>query len=184
MADPGSITATAMITPPAGPAVAVPGFLNQNFVDGPDGVVPSGAPVWTFRYTPRSAGAFSAYVTVTTFNGTTASSSATTPQPFTITTTTAPGYKGFVEIDTTPGDQSRYYQYSQTKTSFYAAGSDIDEPELSDASQLPAEPGLFGGTSGTEATVNGVATAGTGSSPATAKPPPTSPPSTSGTSPI
>jgi hypothetical protein len=154
LADPGSITATAVVTPPGSPAIKVPGFLDQNFVDGSNGVVPTGAPVWTFRYTPRTAGTFGVYVTVTTFNGTTASTSSTSPLSYRVTPA-ASGYRGFVQIDKVKDQHARYYQYSQSGSSFFAAGADLDVPELTDPSQPQTEPGLFGGTPGKVAMVNG-----------------------------
>jgi hypothetical protein len=149
LADPGSITATAVVTPPGSPAVRIPGFLDQNFVDGASGVVPVGAPTWTFRYTPRTAGTFGVLITVTTFNGTTASTSTTRPMSYRITAASAAGYRGFVQVDETKDEHARYYQYSQSGSSFFAAGADIDVPELTDPSQPRTEPGLFGGTPGT-----------------------------------
>jgi hypothetical protein len=158
MADPGSVTATLVVTPPGADAVDVPGFLDQNFVDGADGVVPSGPPVWTFRYTPRTAGTFSASVSVTTFNGTTASTSSTDAQSFTVASGLAAGYRGFMELDQTSGNPDRYYVYSQTGTSVFAIGSNLAINELDDASHVSAEQAFFGGSAGTEEMKNGVPT--------------------------
>ena len=156
MADPGSITATAAITTPDGSAVQVPGFLNQNFVADSNGVAPAGPPVWTFRYTPRTAGTFSASVSATTFDGSAASTATVAaPLPFTVESTVAAHYQGFVQIDKSSGDQSRYYQYSQTRNSYFTAGSNLEINELTDASHVHAESALFGGSPGTVETING-----------------------------
>ncbi len=148
--DPGSITATATVTPPGASAIQVPGFLDQNFADGSNGIVPTGAPVWTFRYTPRTAGVFTVSVGATTFDGTTASTAtATSPIAFTVQTTMAAHYQGFVQVDRSSGDQSRYYQYSQTGASYFTNGSNLEINELTDASHVHAESALFGGSPGT-----------------------------------
>jgi hypothetical protein len=165
MADPGSITATMVVIPPSGTAVNVPGFLNQNFVNGPSGIVPTGAPVWTFRYTPRGAGTFSAHISVTTFNGTTATTATTPPHSFTVGSQLAPSYTGFVQANQASGASARYYEYSQTGNTFFAAGSNFEINEFSDASHTSAEGGMFGGYAGKEEVIDGVPTAGVGELP-------------------
>ncbi len=126
------------------------------------GLVPSGVPTWTFRYTPKTFGTFAVAVSVTTFNGTGASTSTSAKVPFSITADAASGYRGFVQIDRTPGDESRYYQYSQSRQSVFAVGADLDVPELADAGHPAAELALFGGSPGAERTLNGHQTAGVG----------------------
>jgi hypothetical protein len=158
MADPGSVTATLIVTPPGADAVDVPGFLDQNFLDGANGVVPTGSPVWTFRYTPRTPGTFSASVSITTFNGTTASTDSTVAHSFTVTSALATGYRGFMELDQTAKNPDRYYVYSQTGKSVFAVGANLAINELDDASHVSAEQAFFGGSPGTEEMKNGTPT--------------------------
>ncbi len=71
-------------------------------------------------------------------------------------------YRGFAEIDRTPGDNGRYYEYTATGRSIYTTGSNIEIPEFGDASHLYAESGILGGSPGVEEDVGGTPTPGVG----------------------
>lgn len=123
--DPSQINVSGEITTPSGAVQTIPGFFYQGFMVNVTNqtLVPSGSPDWKIRYTPQTAGVYSIIVSAKTGSGESESAS----YRFTVNNSTASGYHGFVQVDTT--DQN-YYQYSASKQSFFGVGADLDFPEF------------------------------------------------------
>ncbi len=127
--DPSQVDLSAQVTTPSGAQQTVDGFMFQNFTAAAGALVPTGTPDWQVRYTPTADGQYRFVLGVTTASGRASSA------PLTLTVSgTAPGYRGFVEVDPTNHD---YYTWSRGQ-SFFGVGADLDFPEFT---KFTCDPG-------------------------------------------
>ena len=158
MTDTGSTTATAPIATPDGSAVQVPAFLNQKLRRGfqrcrLDRCAGLDVPLYT-AHGRHLLGIRERHDVRRQHRVNRATVAA--PLSFTVESTKAAHYQGFVQIDKSSGDQTRYYQYSRDSGT---ATSPPDPTSRSTSSRVPPtsmpRSALFGGSPGTVETING-----------------------------